>query len=392
MAELVKNSKGKEKEPVVYSEMGTAVLNEKHSTSRLISKRRHVSLPQWATAWIVLIPAMIFLVFFMFYPIINTFLMAFINNFSWRTGGSSFALGSFFTSIRDFGIDAYNRDGTLKAKETILSFGFDNFFKLFQGYPGQLFTSSIVNTFVLVIVEVPLTIIISLLLATFLHSIKALKGLFQTIFFLPYVTNAIALGMVFQMLFSTGQGGIINLVLKLVSFGNLGPINWLNHQHPTLAYNHWVAGIVIVVYSVWNGLAFKILVFMSGLATIDKQYSDAAKIDGASSFTIWRRITLPLLSPQILYITITSFIGAFKMYSGVMSVFSNYAPLGKNHFFGGNSEGTDWMPIVGWIYKAMDNQQFGGQGVAAAGSLVLLAIILVVTAIQGVVSKKRVHY
>ena len=390
-------AKTKEREKVVveptYSEEGKAALAEKHSTSHLISKRRHVALPQWATAWIVLIPAMIFLVFFMFYPIINTFFMAFIQDFEWVDGAGSFALGNFIDAV--IHNIAYKRSGAFDFYKTIPSFGFDNFAKVLT---DTYFLPSVLNTFILVIVEVPLTIIIALLLATFLNSIKALKGLYQTIFFLPYVTNAIALGLVFQMLFSSGQGGVINLLLR--TFG-LNPVGWLNKDKVTIDYGNgniytieaaskFNQGIVIVVYAIWNGLAFKILVFMSGLATIDKQYSDAAKVDGASSITIWRRITLPLLSPQILYITITSFIGAFKMYTGVMSV---YAGRGGNmsQYFGG-IDGRTWEPVVGWIYRSLDAGSATEPGVAAAGSIVLLLIILTITGLQSIISKRRVHY
>ena len=135
---------------------------------------------------------------------------------------------------------------------------------------------------------------------------------------------------------------------------------------------------------------------MSGLATIDSQYYNAAKIDGASNFTIWKRITLPLLSPQILYITITSFIGAFKMYTGVMAVYQGVESNTMYYFgtiekLGVGREGEAWMPVVGWIYKQLETH-YDAPGVASAASLVLLGIIMVITAVQFAVSKKRVHY
>lgn len=364
---------------------------------KVIGKRRRISLPQWAVAWIVLIPALIFLVLFMFYPIINAFFMAFINDFEFVEGAGSFALGSFFKSLEEPCVNwnLFHPD-VCDMYRRMPSFGFNNFVYLFH---DAHFPATIANTAILVIVEVPLTIIVSLVIASFLNNIKALKGLYQTIFFLPYVTNAIALGLVFNMLFSHTPGGIINVIITALG-GK--PVNFLNPS----AYEYWVGdklvavlppaskfnqAIVIVTNSVWSGIAFKILVFMAGLATIDKQYTDAAKIDGSSGFTIWRRITLPLLSPQILYITITSFIGAFKMYSGVMSVYTNIN--GSGFYFGG-TEGYDWMPVVGWIYKQMDpsSGNLSKPGIAAAGSLVLLAIILFITVIQFAVSKKRVHY
>lgn len=340
--------------------------------AKLVGKRRLINLPQWAVAWLVLIPALFFIIWFMLFPIVNTFLFAFIQDFIYDEGGS-FALGQYIIA---------------STSGQATSFGFKNFINVLN---DELFLRSIVNTAELVIVEVPLTIIVSLLIATFLNSIKVLKGFYQTVFFLPYVTNTIALGLIFSIAFSPFDGGLINIVIRAMGGHS---VNWLgNSLNVGGAAGRFEQGVVIVTYSLWNGIAFKILVFMSGLATIDKQYYDAAKIDGSSSFTIWRRITLPLLSPQILYITITSFIGAFKMYTGVMAV---YQGLGTDaYYFGPSSDfklnGSQWMPVVGWIYKDM-YYHITEPGNASAGSLVLLAIIMVITAVQFAVSKKRVHY
>ncbi|MCQ3035987.1 MAG: sugar ABC transporter permease [Bacilli bacterium] len=310
----------------------------------------------------------------MLYPIINTVLYAFIQNYSYETNGGNFALGQFFIALNN---------------GNVYTFGFDNFANVLQ---EESFVRSIGNTAILTIVEVPLTIIVSLLIATFLNNIKVLKGFYQTIFFLPYVTNTIALGLIFNLTFANSPGGLMNIVLMKV-FGYDQPINWLNifgyNRAPAATRFH--QGVVIVLYSLWNGIAFKILVFMSGLATIDKQYSDAAKIDGASNFTIWRRITLPLLSPQILYITVTSFIGSFKMYTGVMAVYQKEIS-GMEHFFGG-PDGDDWITVVGWIYRNVQSSDtINSPGDASAASLILLGIIMVITAVQFLVSKKRVHY
>ena len=364
---------------------GNEVNTEKALTSKLISKRRRVTLPQWGTAWLVLFPALIFLTLFMIYPIINTFLSAFIQNYTYSEGAGSFAISQFIAGI----VENDNED--------LMAFGLSNF-KMAMG--NATFLKSIGNTAILVIIEVPLTIMVSLLIATFLNSIKVLKGFYQSIFFLPYVTNTIALGLVFNIVFSNSSGGLANLLIS--KFGGK-PINWLSWMSQKVEYNGETLvqapatklhqGVVIVLYALWNGLAFKILVFMAGLATIDSQYYNAAKIDGASNFTIWRRITLPLLSPQILYITITSFIGAFKMYTGVMAVYSDVPKVGSSnstaYYFGG--DGDDWIPVVGWIYKNLDAHKTQ-PGEASAASLILLAIIMVITAVQFAVSKKRVHY
>ena len=357
---------------------GNEVNTERALTSKLISKRKVIQLPQWGVAWLALFPALIFLTMFMLYPIVNTFLSAFVQNYYYTDGAGSFAVGQFIAGIKSG--DGMN-----------MAFGLSNF-SLALG--NEDFLRSIGNTAILVIIEVPLTIMVSLLIATFLNGIKVLKGFYQTIFFLPYVTNTIALGLVFSLVFSESKGGLMNILIT-----KLGgePINWLNYMPDKTIQSQvdeggaskFHQGVVIVLYSLWNGLAFKILVFMSGLATIDSQYYNAAKIDGASNFTIWRRITLPLLSPQILYITITSFIGAFKMYTGVMTVYSN--PVGDAAYYFGGDNGLDWIPVVGWIYRKLDE---GGDmtGVASAASLILLGIIMVITAVQFAVSKKRVHY
>ena len=200
---------------------------------RLISKRRRVTLPQWATAWIALIPALIFLTLFMFFPIVNTFISAFIQDFTVQGKTGIFALGQFL-------------NGVLKRNQ-VSTFGINNFVKVLQ---LQSFTNSIVNTAILTIIEVPLTIIVSLLIATFLNSIKVLKGFYQTVFFLPYVTNTIALGLVFNIAFGKEAGGIVNVVLTNV-FG-MDPVNFLDAYAFNAAgklSNKLTEGVVIVTYS-----------------------------------------------------------------------------------------------------------------------------------------------
>ncbi len=325
-------------------------------------KASRFQLPEWAKAWIALIPALFFLVLFMIYPIINTFLISWIVNFKFMAGSnSSFALTNYFAALN-------NTRGSIKPY-----WGIDNYVSVLT---SQEFLSALGNTAIIVVVSVPLTIIIGLLIAVFLNSIKPLKGFFQTVFFLPYVTNTIALGMVFKVIFSSYSGGLFNQFLGL--FG-IAPQAWLSANASKAAML-----VPIIVYAIWNGLAFKILVFESGLASIDNQYYDAAKIDGASRGTIFARITVPLLSPQILYITITSFIGAFKSYTQVIALFG-----GGAYYFGGTTQ-KYWETVVGYIYSTM--QDSTKTGVAAAASFVLLIIILLITLVQMQVSKRKVVY
>ncbi|MCH5180633.1 MAG: sugar ABC transporter permease [Erysipelotrichales bacterium] len=302
-------------------------------------------------ALIALLPAAIMLIIFTFFPIINTFTMSFMEDFQLAKGAGLLAINNGFSGI---GFKGYQ-----------------------QVLTDPIFQSAIVNTLILVLVSVPLTIVISLLMAVALNGIKKLQGLYQTIFFLPYVTNTIALGMVFGAMFGSADSGVINQIVKL--FGGT-PKDWT-----TMNALKWDSFWVIIVYTVWNGLAFKILVFMSGLQSIDKQYYDAAKIDGTSKARILWKITIPLLSPQILYITITSFIGAFKSYTGVISIFGK----GETYFGGA---GNDWITIVGYIFRQMGSSGKGVYTKAAAAAVILLIIILIVTALQSVVAKKRVHY
>ncbi|MGN1262139.1 MAG: carbohydrate ABC transporter permease, partial [Candidatus Enteromonas sp.] len=223
------------------------------------------------------------------------------------------------------------------------------------------------NTLIITFVTVPISIIIALLISIGLNSIPAFQKMFQTIFFIPYVTNAIAVGMVFAVLFD--YKGIINYLFQL------GNLTWVDQGAPT-----WRAMIALCVYIVWHSLPYKILIFLSGLQNIDKQYYDAAKIDSASGFKTMMNVTVPLLSPQILYIMITSFIGAFKEYTSVVGLF------GKSSTDGGGT--NNMYTVVYYIYdQVKGNVQYG-----AAAAVLLFIVILLFTAIQFKVSKKRVHY
>ena len=330
----------------------------------LRTKKHAFIMPEWAKGWIALIPALIFLILFMIYPILNTFVMSFVNNFYWvGNSGSSFVITNYIAALQNTRSSIH------------LSWGIENYIKVLT---DPVFLKALGNTGLIVIISVPLTIVIGLLLAVCLNAIKPLKGLYQTIFFLPYVTNTIALGMVFNAMFSSSAGSFINVFLHM--FG-VDAQHWLD-----IYANRWNMFAVIVIYAIWNGLAFKILVFMSGLSAIDKQYYDAARIDGSSKFTIFRKITVPLLSPQILYITITSFIGACKSYSQVIALFGS----GSKNF--GGSDQSEWITVVGYIVKLIDSTADSAAGRGAAGCVILLLIVLAITVVQFAVSKNRVHY
>ena len=304
---------------------------------------------QWK-AWLYLAPAILLLLVFTVWPIINTVSMAFQEDYC--------AQRALMGETYEIGIENFKK---------VLDYG--------------NFVDYLTNTMILCVATVPISTILALLIAVALNSIKTLQKGLQTIFFLPYVTNSIAIGMVFAAMFNVigfrkvgGEAladswGIINNVIMF--FGGK-PIDWIG-ANSSLAANR----LVVMVYSVWNALPFKILILLGGLQSINKQYYDAARVDGTPRARVLTKITIPLLSPMLAYVVITGFIGGFKEYSSIVGIFGD--SMGPN----------DMNTMVGYIYKALGTQK---QGAASAAALILFGIILVVTLINLRVSKKRVHY
>ena len=306
---------------------------------------------QWK-AWLYLSPAIVLLLIFTVWPIINTVRIAFL--------------------------EGYNALEALYGVQ--FNVGIGNFVKVLQ-YSD--FMTCLENTLLLTVLTVPISTILALLIAVALNSIKPLQKFLQTIFFLPYVTNSIAIGMVFAAMFNiiglspdgmrAESWGIINNVIMF--FGG-EPINWINAQ------SSYAANIaVMTIYIVWNALPFKILILLGGLQSINKQYYDAARVDGTPRWRVLTRITVPLLSPMLAYVVITSFIGGFKEYSSIVGIFGEkMGPVGAD---------LKLNTMVGYIYEALPEMNYG---VASAAALILFGIILVVTMINLQVSKKRVHF
>ena len=308
---------------------------------------------QWK-AWVYLAPAIVLLLVFTIWPIFNTVRMALLENYS----------------------------GLKAAGGMTFQFGFGNFARVIR---YNKFISCMKNTILLCLWTVPLSTFLALLIAVALNSIKPLQKVLQTIFFLPYVTNSIAIGMVFAAMFNmVGSfygteneiivtAGIINNIIEF--FGGTA-VNWINYGSSYMANM-----TVMIVYIVWNALPFKILILLGGLQSINKQYYDAAKVDGTSRRRIFTHITVPLLSPMLAYVIITGFIGGFKEYTSIVGIF------GEN--MGPADDAGRLNTMVGFIYDALESNS---QGRASAAALILFAIILVVTLINLQVSKKRVHY
>ena len=325
-------------------------------------------------AWLYLAPTIILLSVFTFYPLINTIFIAFLKNYDYVTQShEGFTFDNFGVVL---GLLGKGVGGAMIPRWQCIGFESEGALGYYLDAAGQqqnaYFTMDVIryafpNTLIITFITVPVSIIIALLISIGLNSIPAFQKMFQTIFFIPYVKNAIAVGMVFAVLFD--YKGIINYLFQL------GNLTWIDQGAPT-----WRAMIALCVYIVWHSLPYKILIFLSGLQNIDKQYYDAAKIDSAGGFKTMMNVTVPLLSPQILYIMITSFIGAFKEYTSVVGLF------GKSSTDGGGT--NNLYTVVYYIYdQVKGNVQYG-----AAAAVLLFIVILIFTAIQFKVSKKRVHY
>lgn len=305
-------------------------------------------------AWLYLAPVLLLMAVFTFFPIVNTFVVSFLKDYNVATGESS-------------GFTLFNYAYVLGFAERYKGSGVYN--KTFFSWDSP---SAFSNTMLITFVTVPISVILSLVIAIAIHHIKFLRKFFQTVFFMPYVTNVIAVGMVLAIMFSSG--GIINKIFNLHT-------QWLS---PTQS-SWWSCMFVLMLYIIWQALPYKILIFLSGLEGIDQQYYDAAAVDGASRVKTSVKVTIPLLSPQILYITVTSFITAFKEYSSVVGLINR-----SNHVQG---SGHDLYTIVYYIFDQMESTNWlKSTQYASAAAVILFVLIFGFTFIELQISKRRVHY
>ena len=206
------------------------------------------------------------------------------------------------------------------------------------------------------------------MIALALSSIPKVKELYQTIFFLPYVTNTLAVGLVFMIMFKKTpySDGLINGVIKL--FGG-SSIDFIDGPY-------WAKMFVMCFYTLWIVMPFKILILTSALASVDDTYYKAARIDGTSRFRTFTAITLPMMSPMIFYLVITGFIGAFKAYSDEVAIFGTDL----------NSAGMN--TIVGYVYDKLYGDGGGYPSFASAAALILFMIVFTITCINLLISRK----
>ena len=289
-------------------------------------------------SWLYLLPAILFLGIFMVYPLIDVFIYSFEEGYN-------------FASQTAFGVGTYNYTYILK---------------------DPYFLQALKNTFILVIITVPLSTALAILISVALSSVKAIRKLYQTIYFLPYVTNTLAVGLVFMILFKKTpySNGLINALLGV--FG-MSPIDFIDGPY-------YAKMLVLCLYTIWIVMPFKILILTGALASVNKDYYNAARVDGTSKFRIFTKITLPMISPMIFYLVITGFIGAFKAYSDVVAL------------FGTNLNAAEMNTVVGYIYDMLYGDSGGYPSYASAAAIILFMIVLIITCINLLVGKKKVHY
>ncbi|MBP3654783.1 MAG: sugar ABC transporter permease [Oscillospiraceae bacterium] len=289
-------------------------------------------------AWLYLMPAVLFLSAFLVYPLIDVFI------YSFEEGYNS-------ASQNFFGVGLYNYEYVLH---------------------DPYFLQAVKNTFILVFITVPVSTALAVLISVGLSSIQKLRDLYQTVYFLPYVTNTLAVGLVFMILFKQTpySDGFINSIITF--FGGTA-IDFIGGPY-------WAKMLVLCIYTVWVVLPFKILVLTSALASVNQDYYNAAKVDGTPKLRIFTKITLPLISPTLFYLIITGFIGAFKAYSDAVAL------------FGTDLNAAEMNTIVGYVYDMLYGNSGGYPSYASAAAIILFAIVLTITVINLLVSRKHVHY
>ena len=288
--------------------------------------------------WLYLLPALVFLGLFLVYPLVDVMIYSAEEGFNFASQTHrGVGLGNFSYVLRD-----------------------------------PYFLQAVKNTFILVIITVPVSTGLALLISLGLSYIRKLRELYQTVYFLPYVTNTLAVGLVFMILFKQTPytDGLANLILS--RFG-LGPVDFIGGPY-------WAKMFVLCFYTVWVVMPFKILILTGALASVDQTYYNAAKVDGTGRLRTFTRITLPMISPSLFYLVITGFIGAFKAYSDAVAL------------FGTDLNAAGMNTIVGYIYDMLYGDSGGYPSYASAAAMLLFAIVLTITCINLLVSKKHVHY
>ena len=288
--------------------------------------------------WLYLLPAILFLGVFMVYPLIDVFIYSF-------------------------------EEGYNSASQTYMGVGGYNYaFVLHDTY----FLQAVKNTLILVAITVPVSTGLALLISVALNSVTKLRNLYQTVYFLPYVTNTLAVGLVFMILIK--KTPYTDVLVNLL-------INWFGGESVDFIDGpYWAKMLVLCIYTVWVVMPFKVLILTNALASVNEHYYNAAKVDGTSKSRTFFRITLPMISPSVFYLVITGFIGAFKAYSDSVAL------------FGTDLNAAGMNTIVGYVYDMLYGNSGGYPSYASAAAIILFAIVLTITCVNLMVSRKHVHY
>jgi len=286
-------------------------------------------------AWLYLLPSLLFLGFFMVYPLIDVLIYSVEEGYN-------------FASQVSYGVGLYNYRYVLH---------------------DEYFLQALKNTLILVAITVPVSTVFALLVSVALSSVKKLRDFFQTVYFLPYVTNTLAVGLVFMILFkkTAYSEGLVNM---LITGLGMNAVDFIDGPY-------WAKMFVMCFYTIWIVLPFKILILTSALASVSDVYYASARIDGASKKRIFFKITLPMISPMIFYLVITGFIGAFKAYSDAVAI------------FGVNLNAAGMNTLVGYVYDMLYGNSGGYPSYASAAAIILFVIVLTITCINLLADKRK---
>lgn len=277
-------------------------------------------------AWLFLLPALLVIIVFNVFPLIRTFILS-------------------------------TQKGTLN---NLMFNGFKNY-EIVLGDPK--FHTALANTSIYAFIVVPVGLIISMFIAVTIYEKVKYKDIFETVFFIPYLTSVIAVGIVFRFLLN-GEYGFINYLLGFIG---VGPINFLDNPNMSI----WT----LIIFGIWSSLAFNIVILLSGLRNVNEDYYKVADMFGATKSEQFRKITLPQMLPIITFLSIVNFISAFKVYAQVFAIFNGKAGVADSA-----------TTAVFYIFNKFYVENRYGQGMAAA--VILFILILIFTLIQNYVLKR----
>lgn len=242
--------------------------------------------------------------------------------------------------------------------------GFQNYREILV---DPLFWKAVKNTAVYVVGTVPITIVLALMIATLLNQQIRMRAFYRLAYFVPYVTTSVAISMVWAFIYHD-QWGLLNQILGW--FG-VSPQQWLLDPKWTM--------FTICVLAVWKSLGYTVVIFLAGLQNMDRELMNAARVDGANERQVFWNVTWPMLSPTTFFITITTIINAFKVFTEIFVMYGGKpGPL------------REGITIVFYIYeKAWDDKLMG---YASAAAYILFFMVLAVTIFQFWYARKRVHY